>query len=76
MADTAPESRMRRRLRKLGFQLCKTTSIRWTRNHCGLGYVVVITNTSQCVFGYKDSIWDATLDEVAEFASGLEAQAG
>ncbi|MDQ0349388.1 hypothetical protein [Ancylobacter vacuolatus] len=64
------ESAIRRRLAKAGFRLQKTPARHWTRNEYGPGYIVT-DDTNTVRLGATQRPYDATLDEVREFAARL-----
>lgn len=63
------ESTIRRRLAKAGFRLQKMPARHWTR-HYGDGFQV-IDDRNLLVLGGAQRPFDATLDDVREFAAGL-----
>ena len=75
MNDITVEARLRRRLKKHGFYLSKTTARSWTRDEYGVGYMIFETYTNTCIYGYWHRKWQATLEQIEEFVRDLEAEA-
>jgi hypothetical protein len=76
MSDTeqARESRLRRALDRNGYRLSKTPSRSWLRSYYGPGYQVVECFSNRVVFDCCERGYEATLDEVEEWAEDLASQ--
>lgn len=61
------ESAIRRRLAKAGFRLQKTPAAHWTRAESGPGYEIV-DDHNMLILGSSHRPYDATLNDVREFA--------
>ena len=68
VSDKVREDRVRRALRKRGYVLKKTPAASWLREEYGVGYMVMYRMNP--VLGRDHHYFDATLDEVEEFAFG------
>ena len=62
------EDRLRRRLAKGGYSLCKTPSRSWLRHEYGAGYMIADHNRYVVAGGYGLNPYSVSLDEAEAFA--------